>query len=146
MTNTQLQKEMETLKSELRTVRNRFSDELATVKNELNITKDMVQKDITRILERIEDKQTLMATSETQNQKEEVKLSYGQPWEIAAKFDNYIHADSRRRQISEVDNHVDVKVQKMAGCFVVKTRLKEEYFVERAPKTNKKKRNGKKKL
>ena len=56
MTNTQLQKEMETLKSELRTVRNRFSDELATVKNELNITKDMVQKDITRILERIEDK------------------------------------------------------------------------------------------
>ena len=56
MTNTQLQKEVETLKSELRNVRNRFSDELASVKTELNSTKDMVQKDITRILERIEDK------------------------------------------------------------------------------------------
>ena len=54
VTNSDLQKEVNSLKQELRTVRNRFADELATVKGELTSTKEMVQKDIARILDRLE--------------------------------------------------------------------------------------------
>ena len=54
VTNSDLQKEVNSLKRELRTVRSRFADELATVKSELTTTKEMVQKDITRILDRLE--------------------------------------------------------------------------------------------
>ena len=79
-------------------------------------------------------------------EKQAIKLSYGKPWEVVAKFSSFKAADLKRQKILMLNERVDAKVQRKVDCFVVKTRLKEEYFEKPPSKSKKQRKNVKKKL
>ena len=77
---------------------------------------------------------------------EELKEAGGKPWKVIGKFENFKGADILRQGILlEADESVEVKVKKMATCFVVKMRAKEEESQPKKEKKSKKFKKGNKK-